>query len=93
LEKLKAIPEGQGTLLDNCLLVYGSAISDGDRHNHDDLPILMAGHGGGSVSPGRHVRYPEGTPMNNLFLSMLDRVDSPIDSLGDSTARLPGLSV
>ena len=56
LGKLKSIPEGPGSLLDNAMIVYGSGISDGDRHNHDDLPILMAGKGGGTIKPGRHLK-------------------------------------
>jgi hypothetical protein len=91
LEKLKNINEGGSSLLDNCLILYGSGISDGNRHNHDDLPILLIGKGGGTVTTGRHVRYPKETPLNNLFLSMLDRVESPVDHLGDSTGRLPDL--
>jgi uncharacterized protein DUF1552 len=92
LGRLRAIKEGNGTLLDNCMLVYGGAISDGNRHNHDDLPVLLAGRAGGTIKPGRHVRYPRNTPMNNLFLSMLDRMKVPCQSLGDSTGRLPNLT-
>ncbi|MFO0945848.1 MAG: DUF1552 domain-containing protein [Planctomycetota bacterium] len=92
LEKLKSIPEGEGTLLDQCMIVYGSGISDGDRHNHEDLPILLAGKGGGAIDSGRHIVYPKETPLNNLFLSMLDRMGVDCPSLGDSTERLPGLS-
>jgi hypothetical protein len=91
LEKLKAIPEGDGTLLDNCMIVYGSGIGDGNRHNHDDLPILLAGRGGGTITPGRHVEVPSETPLANLYLSMLDRVDATIDHHGDSTGRLAEL--
>jgi hypothetical protein len=91
LGKMKAIREGDRTLLDNTMVVYGSGISDGDRHNHDDLPILLAGRGGGTVKTGRHIKYPPGTPLNNLFLSMLDRMDAPVASLGDSKGRLPKL--
>jgi hypothetical protein len=91
LERLKGIQEGAGTLLDNCMIVYGSGIGDGNRHNHDDLPILLAGKGSGSVKPGRHVGYPNGTPLNNLFLSMLDRLHVKCESLGDSTGRLKNL--
>jgi hypothetical protein len=90
LGKLKAIPEGSGTLLDNLMLVYGSGISDGDRHNHDDLPILVCGKGGGTIKSGRHLKF-EPQPLNNLFLSMLDRMGAPIDRLGDSTGRLAKL--
>jgi hypothetical protein len=91
LERMKAIKEPEGTLLDNSMIVYGGGISDGDRHNHDDLPILLAGGAGGKVPTGRHIRYPNGTPMNNLFLSMLDRVGVPGETLGDSTGKLQGL--
>lgn len=88
LERLKAIPEGDGTLLDHSMIVYGSAISDGNRHNHDDLPIILAGRGGGTIDTGRHVVYPRETPMCNLFNSMLDRVLVPVGLFGDSVDRL-----
>jgi hypothetical protein len=91
VEKLKAVKEGEGTLLDNCMVVYGSGISDGNRHNHNDLPVVFAGKGGGTIKTGRHVTYAREVPMTNLFLSMLDRVGAPVDSLGDSTGRLTGL--
>jgi Protein of unknown function (DUF1552) len=91
LNKLKSIKEGDRTLLDNCMIVYGSGISDGDRHNHDDLPILLAGKGGGTLATGRHVRCKKETPLMNLYLSMLDRVGVTVEALGDSTGRLGGL--
>ena len=93
LEKLKSIPEGDGTLLDNSMICYGSAISDGDRHNNENLPVLLAGHGGGSLDTGRHVRVRGETPMCNLFLSMLDRFGTPVDFMGDSTGRVSELVV
>jgi len=92
LNRLKQIKEGERSLLDNCMIVYGSGISDGDRHNHDDLPVLFAGRGGGTFRTGRHVKYPNDTPMTNLYLSMLERFGTPVDSLGDSTGTLPNLS-
>jgi hypothetical protein len=92
LEKLQGIAEGERTLLDNSMIVYGSGIGDGNAHNHDNLPILLAGRGGGTIASGRHVRYEKETPLNNLFLSMLDRMDSSVESLGDSTGRLESLS-
>jgi hypothetical protein len=92
LTKLKAVPEGDGTLLDHCMVVYGSGVSDGDRHNHDDLPVLLAGGGCGTLKPGRHVRYGGETPLNNLWLSLLDRIQINLPSLGDSTGKLPGLA-
>ena len=92
LERLKAIPEGDGTLLDQCMIVYGSGLSDGNRHNNENLPVLLAGRGGGTLRPGRHIRYREETPMTNLFVSMLDRVGVQVPYLGDSTGSLPNLS-
>lgn len=91
LEKLKSVPEGEGTLLDNCMVVYGSGIGDGNRHNHDKLPILLAGKGGGTIKTGRHLRFRREVPLNNLYLSMLDRMNVQRSSLGDSTGRLEGL--
>jgi hypothetical protein len=91
LGRLKAVVDGDATLLDRCLILYGSGISDGDAHNHEDLPILLAGRGNGTVKPGRHVRYPRETPLTNLYLSMLDRLGAPVDAFGDSTGRLSGL--
>jgi hypothetical protein len=91
VRRLKEVPEGDGTLLDNCMLVYGSAIGDGNRHNHDNLPILVVGKGGGTLKTGRHLVYPRNTPVNNLWLSMLERIGAPTSQLGDSTGRLPGL--
>lgn len=91
LGKLKSAQDGETNVLDNSMIVYGSGIGDGDRHNHNDLPILLAGRGSGTIKTGRHIRYPENTPLNNLFLSMLDRVDSRVDSLGDSSGTLAGL--
>ena len=88
LEKLKSVKEGNATLLDNIMLVYGSGIGDGDRHNHNDLPILVAGHGSGTLKPGRHLEYDRNTPLNNLYLSLLDRIGAPVERLGDSTGRL-----
>ncbi len=91
LGKLKSVREGDGSLLDHAMIVYGSGIGDGDRHNHNDLPIILAGRGSGALKPGRHVKYPENTPLNNLFLSLLDRMGTPVDRLGDSTGRLAKL--
>lgn len=92
LGKLKSIPEGEGTLLDNCMIAYGSGNADGNRHSHHNIPILLAGRGGGSIKPGRHIRYPSETPVNNLWLAMLDRMGAGLDKLGDSTGVLDRLS-
>jgi hypothetical protein len=91
LEKLNSIKEGDATVLDNSMVVYGGGISDGDRHNHDDLPILVAGRGGGTIHTGRHITYPDNTPLNNLYLSLLDRMGIPAEHLGDSTGKLQQL--
>jgi hypothetical protein len=92
LGKLQSVMEGERTLLDNSMIIYGSGLGDGNSHQHHDLPILMAGGGGGTIKTGRHIVYSSNTPLNNLFLSMLDRVGaSGVDELGDSTGRLTGL--
>lgn len=92
LEKLKSIPEGDGTLLDHAMIAYGSGNSDGNRHNHDDLPILLAGGGCGTLKSGRHIRYPNETPLANLWLAMLSRVNVDVAQLGDSSGVLQGLA-
>ncbi|MSU62461.1 MAG: DUF1552 domain-containing protein [Pedosphaera sp.] len=91
LRRLKSIREGGGTLLDNSMILYGSGISDGNRHNDENLPLVLAGRGGGTILTGRHVAYAEETPMNNLLLSMVRRMGSTVDRFGDSTGPLPGL--
>lgn len=92
LEKLKSVREGSGSLLDHCMIAYGSGNSDGNAHNHDNLPVLLAGRGGGSIKTGRHIRYSNETPLNNLWLSMLDRIDVRLPFLGDSTGALQKLA-
>ncbi len=87
LEKLRAVKEGDGTLLDNCMIAYGSGNSDGDRHSHHDLPILLAGRGGGTIKTGRHIRFADETPVSNLWVSMLERIDVRLP-VGDSTGGL-----
>jgi hypothetical protein len=91
LGKLRASKEGGVPQLDSCLVVYGSGISDGNRHDHENLPILLAGKGGGRLKSGRHLRFPKETPLTSLYLSMLDRVGVKVPSFGDSTGRLSGL--
>ena len=92
MEKLKGVREGEGTLLDNSMIVYGSGIGDGNAQNHDNLPILLAGRGGGAISPGRHIRMEKETPLTNLYMSMLDIMGARVDRVGDSTGKLPGLA-
>ena len=92
LGKMKSVSDGEGTLLDNSMIVYGSGLSDGNLHTHEDLPVLLAGRAGNTLKPGRHMVYPGKTPLNNLFLSMLDRMGIPTETLGDSTGKLEHLS-
>ena len=84
--------EGDGTLLDHCMLAYGTGNSDGNAHNHDNLPILLAGHGCGTIKQGRHVVHPKDTPLNNLWLAMLNRMEIKMQQAGDSSGELPGLA-
>lgn len=92
LDKLNAIEEGGQTLLDHSMILYGCAFGDGNAHDYMDLPILVAGRGGGTIASGRHVRYKRGTPLTNLYLSLLDGLGVPIERLGDSTERLPHIN-
>ena len=92
LDRLKSIPEGDGTLLDNSMIVFGGGISDPDRHNHNDLPILLAGRGAGAITPGRHIVLPEETPLTNLYLSLLDRMGVPAEKIGDSSGLLDAIA-
>lgn len=87
VDRMKSVREGEGTLLDNSLLVYGSGIRDGDRHDHTDLPVILAGRAGGRVGTGCFRRYDD-QPMTNLYLSMLDLHGVKADRVGDSTGRL-----
>ena len=88
LDHFAAVEEGGGKLLDNCMIIYGSGISDGDRHNHDDLPIIMAGKGGGKIKKASHWQFPKDTPLCNLYLWMLNQVGVKADSFGDSKGEL-----
>ena len=88
LEKLRSTPDGDGTLLDHSMLLYGAGIQDPDIHLHKDLPLLLAGGAGGKIKGGRHIRYPKGTPLMNLVLTMLDKLDIHVESMGDSTGRI-----
>lgn len=93
LQRLKAVKEGDGNLLDNSMIVYGAGISDGNRHNHEDLPTILAGRGGGAFKPGRHIFYKPGKPMTNLYLTLLDRLGAHPEKIGDSTGRLDQLAI
>jgi hypothetical protein len=92
ISKMDSVVEANGkTLLDNSVILYGSGLSDGNRHRHENLPIVLAGSAGGRIQTGRHINLGDETPMANLYLSMLDVVGTPIDSIADSTGRLTGL--
>jgi hypothetical protein len=88
IERMKSVPEGNGTLLDHSLLVFGSGIRDGDRHDHVDLPVILAGRAGGAVQTGRFDKLEGGQPMTNLYLSMLELHGVKADRVGDSSGRL-----
>jgi len=94
LDKLRSTPDGDGSLLDHALILYGGALSDGNLHLYTDLPLLLVAGSVARIKGGRHVRYPRGTPMGNLLLAMLDKASVPyVDQLGDSTGRLELASV
>jgi hypothetical protein len=88
LAKLRAVKEGEGTLLDHVMVMCGSSISDGNRHDPNNLPILLGGRGGGTVKGGRHAAHPKNTPLCNLYAALLRRMGAPVDRFGDSTVEL-----
>jgi len=92
LEKLRATPDGDGSLLDHMILLYGAGISNSDRHTHGPLPTLLLGGGGGTIKGGRHLIYPDDTPLTNLQLTLLTKLGVPADKLGDSTGQFKELS-
>jgi hypothetical protein len=87
-EKMHATADGDGTLLDQSLLMYGGGMGDGNLHRHTDLPCVLLGKLGGKIKPAGHVTYPAGTPMTNWLVTMLDKIGAPVDAIGDSTGRL-----
>jgi hypothetical protein len=88
LDKLQTTPDGDGSLLDHSLVLYGSGISDGNQHNHTDLPIILAGGASGRLKGGRHIRNAPKTPMANLLVSILEVMQVPADTIGDSTGKV-----
>ena len=92
LEKLKATPEGTGTLLDHSLFLYGSGMGNPNVHDHHNLPIIVAGGAAGGMKGGRHVKFDKPTPLANLHLTLLDKAGVPLDSFGDSNGKLDELS-
>jgi len=93
IEKLKSTQEGDGSLLDNSMIVYGAGLCDGNKHNHEDLPTIIAGRGGNLIKPGYRRVYRRETPMTNLHLTMMDRMGVHVDNFGDSTGRVTGLDL
>ena len=92
LEKLRATPDGDGSMLDHLMLLYGGGISNSDRHTHGPLPTLLVGGGAGALKGGRHLVYPTDTPLTNLQLTLLNRLGVPAETLGDSTGQFRELS-
>lgn len=92
ISKLDSIKEGDGTLLDNSMIIYGSGIADGNSHSHDDLPIAMFGGGGGTIKTGRYIRCRVGTPLTNLYCSMLDRMGASVETFSDSNGKIEELN-
>ena len=93
LERLRATPDGDGNLLDNVLIVYGAGIGNANLHSHDNLPIALVGGGGGRVRGDQHLVLPRDTPLANLYVTMLDKLDVPVEQIGDSAGRIPGLKL
>jgi hypothetical protein len=91
LQKLKATPEGDGNLLDNSMILFGSALSNSNLHNHNPLPVLTAGGAAGKMKTGMHVKSAADTPMANLLMNVLHAVDIPAESIGDSTGTIAGV--
>ena len=92
LDTLRGTNDGDGTLLDQMMITYGCGISDSNQHLHDNLPMLVAGGGAGQIAGGRHLRFADGVPMANLFLTLLGNMGVPLESLGDSNGTLRELS-
>jgi len=89
LAKLRATPDGEGSLLDHMTILYGSGISNSQRHSGDNLPLLVVGGGAGRLKGGRHLTYSDKPPMGNLLVTLMDKLDVPVERLGGSTSRLP----
>ena len=92
VKRMEAMPEGDGTMLDHTAFLYGTGISDSNTHFHDDLPVAVVGGGSSGIRGGRYVRHAQGTPIANLYVSLLDRLGVHVDSFGDSTGRIGTLT-
>jgi len=93
MEKLKSIKEGDSNILGNSMIVYGAGLSDGNRHTHENLPVMIVGSGGNTIKGGRRITYRKETPISNLYLSMMDRMGVKAEHFGDATGRVDGLNL
>jgi hypothetical protein len=91
LEKLRSMPEGEGTVLDNSMILFGAGLRDGDAHSPHNLPLVLGGRGGGRIATGQHLVYEKDTALSNLYLCMLDAFGAPMERFADSTGPLPGV--
>ncbi len=87
-DRMRSIPDGDGSLLDHSLIVYGATLGDGNLHTYKNLPVLLMAGGVANTQGARHIKYPQDTPMANLYLTLLDKLGIHIDKFGDSTGRL-----
>ena len=92
LDRMKSIREGEGTLLDNSMVLFGAGMRDGNAHNPHNLPVVLAGRGGGTIASGRHLTYAKNTPFTNLHRAILSRMGAPVESFADSTGELAGIN-
>ena len=92
VDKLSKLPEGDGTMLDHTLFLYGTGISDSNTHFHDDLPIALVGGKAAGITGGRYIRYPKGTPLTNLHVTILGNMGVAVDKIGDSTGKVDRLT-
>jgi hypothetical protein len=93
LDRMRSTPDGDGSLLDHCVILYGSSLSDGNAHSRRNLPLVLAGGGGGRIQGGRHIRFPKDTPLTNLFLTIMEVTGVDVEKFGDSTGKVEMLSI
>jgi hypothetical protein len=91
LDKLRSMPEGEGTVLDNSMILFGAGLRDGDAHSPHNLPLVLGGKGGGRIASDQHLVYEKDSPLSNLYVSMLDALGAPVEKFADSTGPLPGV--
>ena len=91
LDKLRSMPEGDGTVLDNSMILFGAGLRDGDAHSPHNLPLVLGGRGGRRIASGQHLVYDKDSPLSNLYVSMLDAFGTPLERFADSTGPLPGV--